>query len=93
MGAACRAGGAFTGRAEELAGWTGGPPTPKSPDRRDRVGGAGKTALVTQWVQAGGVARRPGLRGVFAMELLADPSAEHWARAVLDWARRTLESR
>ena len=72
-------------------GWTGGRPT-----RRCALvgvtawGGAGKTALVTHWVQAGGVARRPGLRGVFGWSFYADPSAEHWAGALLDWARQEL---
>src|SRR5215831_19248087 len=81
----------FTGRAEELA-------------RLDRWavdsqvsligvtawGGAGKTALVTHWVQeAGGVSRRLGIRGVFGWGFYADPSAEHWADGLLDWAAQT----
>ena len=54
-------------------------------------GGAGKTALVTHWVQdAGGAARRPGIRGVFGWSFYADPSAEHWADGLLGWAERTL---
>jgi tetratricopeptide (TPR) repeat protein len=82
----------FTGRGEELA-------------RLDRWaadsqvaligvtawGGAGKTALVTHWArQAGGAARRSGVRGVFGWSFYADPSAEHWADALLTWARRDL---
>ncbi len=82
----------FTGRAEELARldrWAADP----------RValvgvtawGGAGKTALVTHWVQeAGGASRRPGLRGVFGWSFYADPSAEHWAAELLEWARHDL---
>jgi hypothetical protein len=84
--------GHFTGRAEELA-------------RLDRWaadtqvvlvgvtawGGAGKTALVTHWVQeAGGVAQRPGVRGVFGWSFYADPDAGHWAAALLQWAGREL---
>jgi tetratricopeptide (TPR) repeat protein len=54
-------------------------------------GGAGKTALVTHWVQeAGGITRRAGLRGVFGWSFYADPSAEHWAAGFLDWARQDL---
>ena len=81
----------FTGRAEELARldrWAADPQVALI--GVTAWGGAGKTALVTQWVQAGGVARRPGLRGVFGWSFYADPSAEHWARAVLDWARQDL---
>jgi hypothetical protein len=82
----------FTGRAEELA-------------RLDRWaadsqvalvgvtawGGAGKTALVSHWVQeAAGVSRRPGLLGAFGWSFYADPSAEHWADSLLNWARHDL---
>jgi hypothetical protein len=82
----------FTGRAEELARldrWATDP----------RValvgvtawGGAGKTALVTRWIQeAGGRTRRPGLRGVFGWSFYADPSAEHWAQGLLKWAQHDL---
>src|SRR5262249_55663237 len=82
----------FTGRAEELArldGWAA--------DSQVALigvtawGGAGKTALVTHWIQeAGGLARRPGVRGVFGWSFYADPSAEHWATALLEWARQDL---
>jgi tetratricopeptide (TPR) repeat protein len=81
----------FTGRAEELARldrW--------SADSQVRLagvtawGGAGKTALVTRWIQDGGAGRRPGIRGVFGWSFYADPSAEHWAKAVLDWAGHEL---
>ena len=82
----------FTGRAEELARldrWAADPGV-----RLVGVsawGGAGKTALVTHWVQAaGGITRRPGLRGVFGWSFYADPSAEHWADGLLDWARHDL---
>ena len=82
----------FTGRAEELARldrWAA------DPDVRltgvTAWGGAGKTALVTHWVQdAGGAARRPGIRGVFGWSFYADPSAEHWVEGLLEWAAHTL---
>lgn len=79
----------FTGRAEELARldrWAADPNV-----RLVGVtawGGSGKTALVTQWVQAGGAARRAGIRGVFGWSFYADPSAENWAAALRDWARQ-----
>jgi tetratricopeptide (TPR) repeat protein len=82
----------FTGRAEELARldrWAA--------DRQVSLvgvtawGGAGKTALVTHWIQqAGGAAGRPGIRGVFGWSFYADPSADHWAEALLAWARDDL---
>ena len=78
----------FTGRVEELARldrWAG--------DTTVRLvgvtawGGAGKTALVTHWLDRhGGAAGRPGLQGVFGWSFYADPSADHWATALLDWA-------
>ena len=84
--------GHFTGRAEELARldrWAA------DPDVRltgvTAWGGAGKTTLVTHWVQnAAGAARRPGIRGVFGWSFYADPSAEHWADELLGWAERAL---
>ena len=84
--------GYFTGRAEELARldrWAA------DPDVRligvTAWGGAGKTALVTHWVQdADGAARRPGIWGVFGWSFYADPSAEHWAAELLGWAHRSL---
>ena len=82
----------FTGRAEELARldrWAADPQV-----RLVGVsawGGAGKTALVTHWVQeAGGAARRAGVRGVFGWSFYADPSPEHWAEELLDWAAQEL---
>ena len=82
----------FTGRVEELARldrWAADPGV-----RLVGVsawGGAGKTALVTHWVQrGGGITRRPGLRGVFGWSFYTDPSAEHWADGLLDWAQRDL---
>ncbi|HEV3289177.1 MAG TPA: hypothetical protein VG123_09300, partial [Streptosporangiaceae bacterium] len=48
-------------------------------------------ALVTHWIQdAGGRTRRPELRGVFGWSFYADPSAEHWARGLLEWGRHDL---
>ena len=80
----------FTGRAEELARldrWAA--------DRQVALvgvsawGGAGKTALVTHWVlEAGGPPRRAGVRGVFGWSFYADPSAEHWADGLLEWAQQ-----
>src|SRR5579859_3474558 len=82
----------FTGRAEELARldrWAADPQV--SLIGVTAWGGAGKTALVTHWAQqAGGAARRPGIRGVFGWSFYADPSADHWAQALRDWAGRAL---
>ena len=41
-------------------------------------------------LEAGGTARRPGVRGVFGWSFYADPSAEHWAEGLLEWARQDL---
>jgi tetratricopeptide (TPR) repeat protein len=82
----------FTGRAEELARldrW--GADQQVSLIGVTAWGGAGKTSLVTRWVEAEGPARRPGIRGVFGWSFLDDPSAEHWAQGLLDWARQELE--
>jgi tetratricopeptide (TPR) repeat protein len=79
----------FTGRAEELARldrWTADPQVALV--GVSAWGGAGKTALVTHWVEAGGASRRPGLRGVFGWSFYADPSAEQWARGLLEWAKK-----
>jgi len=82
----------FTGRVEELARldrWAADPTI-----RLVGVtawGGAGKTALVTHWLQRhGGTGARPGVRGVFGWSFYADASAEHWARALLEWAEGEL---
>jgi tetratricopeptide (TPR) repeat protein len=75
----------FTGRAEELARldrWAADPQVALV--GVTAWGGAGKTALVTHWVLQ---AQHPGLRGVFAWSFYADPSAEHWAQSLLEWAR------
>ncbi|HEV3290078.1 MAG TPA: SIR2 family protein, partial [Streptosporangiaceae bacterium] len=82
----------FTGRAEELARldrWAADPQVALV--GVTAWGGAGKTALVTQWVEAlGGAAKRAGVRGVFGWSFYADPSSEHWARDLLKWARHHL---
>jgi tetratricopeptide (TPR) repeat protein len=82
----------FTGRTEELARldrWAADPQV--SLVGVTAWGGAGKTALVTQWVgEVGGLSRRPGLRGLFGWSFFADPSAEHWAAGLLKWAQREL---
>ena len=81
----------FTGRVEELARldrWAADPQV-----RLIGVsawGGAGKTALVTHWVQEGGAERRAGLRGVFGWSFYTDPSPERWAEELLDWAAQEL---
>jgi tetratricopeptide (TPR) repeat protein len=79
----------FIGRAEELARldrWAADPQV--SLVGVTAWGGAGKTALVTHWVQAGGAAGRHGIRGVFGWSFYADPSADQWASGLLNWARR-----
>jgi tetratricopeptide (TPR) repeat protein len=85
----------FTGRVEELARldrWAADPTV-----RLVGVtawGGAGKTSLVTHWLDRhGGVASRPGLRGVFGWSFYADPSADHWAKALLEWTEQELDLR
>ena len=83
----------FTGRAEELTRldrWAADPQV--SLIGVSAWGGAGKTALVTHWVmnQDGGPARQSGIRGVFGWSFYADSSAEHWAEALLKWARHDL---
>jgi hypothetical protein len=82
----------FTGRSEELARldrWAADPQV--SLVGVTAWGGAGKTALVTHWVQdVAGPARRAGLRGMFGWSFYADPSAEHWAEGLLQWAQRYL---
>jgi len=81
----------FAGRAEELARldrWAGDLEVALA--GVTAWGGAGKTALVTRWVQRGGAAVRPGLRGVFGWSFYADPSAGHWAAGLLDWAEHEL---
>jgi tetratricopeptide (TPR) repeat protein len=82
----------FTGRNEELARlarWAADPTV-----RLIGVtawGGAGKTALVTEWIERrAGATARSGVRGVFAWSFYADASAEHWAQALLDWANDQL---
>jgi tetratricopeptide (TPR) repeat protein len=82
----------FAGRAEELTRlnrWAADPQVALI--GVTAWGGAGKTALVTHWIEAmGGAGRRAGLRGVFGWSFYADPSAEHWAHSLLEWARRDL---
>jgi tetratricopeptide (TPR) repeat protein len=83
----------FTGRAEELARldrWAADPQVALV--GVTAWGGAGKTSLVTHWVEAGGVSRRPGLRGVFGWSFYADPSADHWVESLLKWARQELRT-
>lgn len=54
-------------------------------------GGAGKTALVTEWLaRRQGVDARPPARGLFAWSFYEDPSEEAWAEALLAWAQDAL---
>jgi len=80
----------FTGRAEELARldrWAADPQVAMV--GVTAWGGSGKTTLVTHWVlEAGGLNRRPGVRGVFGWSFYADPSVEHWADNLLEWTRQ-----
>ena len=82
----------FTGRSEELARldrWAADPQVALV--GVTAWGGAGKTALVTHWVrEEAGAAWRPSVRGVFGWSFYGDPSAENWAAAILEWARRNL---
>jgi tetratricopeptide (TPR) repeat protein len=47
-------------------------------------GGAGKTALVTEWLAGDGLARPTG--GLFAWSFYEEPSEHAWATALVDWA-------
>jgi tetratricopeptide (TPR) repeat protein len=80
----------FTGRAEELAKldrWAADPEV--SLVGVTAWGGAGKTALVTHWVQeAGGTPRRSAVRGVFGWNFYAESSAERWTATLLEWAKQ-----
>jgi tetratricopeptide (TPR) repeat protein len=83
----------FTGRVDELArlDWWAADPEVRLVGVT-AWGGAGKTALVTEWLTrhsgpAGPGAGR-GVRGLFAWSFYEDPSAEAWAQALLAWAGR-----
>ena len=80
----------FTGREEELARldrW--------ATDREVRLigvtawGGAGKTALVTQWLR--GQHQPRSVRGIFGWSFYENPSAERWANELLAWAAETFD--
>jgi hypothetical protein len=80
----------FTGREEELARldrW--------ATDREVRLigvtawGGAGKTALVTEWLR-GRHQLRP-VRGIFSWSFYENPSAENWANELLAWASENFD--
>jgi hypothetical protein len=82
----------FTGRDEELkrlSRWAADPMV-----RLIGVtawGGAGKTALVTEWLERrDGLKARPGAAGVFGWSFYADASPDHWATALLRWAASDL---
>jgi tetratricopeptide (TPR) repeat protein len=82
----------FTGRVEELARldrWAADPGVRLA--GVSAWGGAGKTSLVTHWAgDGGGITRRARVLGVFGWSFYTDPSAEHWAERLLNWARRDL---
>ncbi len=82
----------FTGRAYQLAQldrWAADPQVALI--GVSKWGGAGKTALVTHWIQqTGGATRRPGVQGVFGWSFYADPDAGHWANALQEWAQQEL---
>ncbi len=82
----------FAGRVEELARldrWAADPGVKLV--GVTAWGGAGKTALVTEWlVGRRGAEHRPGVRGVFAWSFYENPSEEAWAQALLEWARQAL---
>ena len=80
----------FTGRGEELARldrW--------ATDREVRLigvtawGGAGKTALVTEWLQ--GQHQLRSVRGIFGWSFYENPSAEKWANELLAWAAEVFD--
>ncbi|MGH3899812.1 MAG: SIR2 family protein [Pseudonocardiaceae bacterium] len=77
----------FTGRAEELARLTR---WARDPEVRlvgvTAWGGAGKTALVTEWLAGrNGAQQRPAIRGVFAWGFYQRNSVEEWATELLSW--------
>ncbi|HEY7264956.1 MAG TPA: SIR2 family protein [Trebonia sp.] len=78
----------FTGRAEELARldrWAGDPHVGLV--GVTAWGGAGKTALVSHWVQQMSERPRlPHIAGAFAWSFYADPAAESWAAGLRRWA-------
>jgi tetratricopeptide (TPR) repeat protein len=78
----------FTGRAEEIGRldrWAADPEV--SLIGVTAWGGAGKTALVSEWVsrETWPMARKD-IRGVFGWSFYADSAAEHWAESLLKWA-------
>jgi tetratricopeptide (TPR) repeat protein len=76
----------FCGRAEELdrlARWSNDPTVKLI--GVTAWGGAGKTALVTEWAAGAGHAGARAFRGLFAWSFYAANSAELWAQSLLDW--------
>ncbi len=81
----------FTGRVEELARLTR---WARDPEVRlvgvTAWGGAGKTALVTEWLAGQhGAQQRPAIRGVFAWGFYQRNSVQEWAGELLSWVART----
>ncbi len=81
----------FTGRVEELARLTR---WARDPEVRlvgvTAWGGAGKTALVTEWLAGrSGAQQRPAIRGVFAWGFYQRNSIQEWAAELLSWVAQT----
>lgn len=53
------------------------------------MAGAGKTSLVTHWLDQQGRAVKERATGIFGWSFYADPSPEHWAAELLTWAAST----
>lgn len=81
----------FTGRVEELARLTR---WARDPEVRlvgvTAWGGAGKTALVAEWLAGlNGARQRPAVRGVFAWGFYQRNSVQEWAAGLLSWVAQT----
>jgi tetratricopeptide (TPR) repeat protein len=80
----------FTGRREELAfldRWAADPEVHLI--GVTAWGGAGKTALVTEWLTPKDALPRSTVRGLFAWSFYEEPSVEAWTQALFRWAETT----
>jgi hypothetical protein len=78
----------FTGRAEELGRldrWAADPEVKLI--GVTAWGGAGKTALVTEWLTRRRL--QGSVQGIFGWSFYEDPSVERWAYGLLAWAEKT----
>ncbi len=84
----------FSGRSEELGRlkrW--------AEDTNVRVigitawGGAGKTTLVTEFIERHHAATIRPFKGMFAWSFYEDPEVEHWGRTLLSWINTTFDIR